>query len=1198
MMLQRLDALFVPIIFDQGVSPGEGSDMNRLTVAIDGQGRPVLRGTSIAGVLRSEYAAVSKKDIVNLWFGDANNSVEKPNQCQDSLIQFDTAVLDVGQSGVVESTHHQRNRHTGVVSEGGLFSMESCPPGTKATLAIWVRVLPRLTSEVNELTEFLCGRFECGLVFGGRSARGVGIARLDGAIRRKSYELGTPEGWANQLSDGRRWRETSQIPSDAAKVPRIRIDTNSSPEIELNNRLEINVKLRIPRGQDLLIADGNDAAPQVVKHADGRLYWKLPGSSLRGAFKSWMTRLAARDGKPVQDSHECYENLSREEKAAHPRADQMTENDCPINQLFGTIDNKHRIHFSDAYAVAKGSVGKVSKRTHVAIDRVTGESADGLLFENEVLTADEKGRSPIFESRIAIQNPNDAEVTWLAKSLVALHLGVLRIGSSKACGRLEIMPATIASGALSELFHQTLEDLLGIRRSASSSTTESPPRTKGTLSKHRKGYLEVSCEGNGKKHRVPLKLLQFDLEPSQLPLPVSIELTKNKPKAIYPRLESEEEIASKLSVVADDSRLLAVQPIWSAEVVDKPVSLSQTQRKPPSDGRFHNPYTFVPFQSGLYRRQQVTSLTGDEAGEDKTRVRHECAQLLTGYLDLEVELLRPLLTCQPDNKLLKNHAEMAPLTIGNDVVLPATGIRGSLRTLMTILTSGTLGYINRHGFLCHKRDLPLSTNGEEGRSRGVLAEVVSPGGPNKSGKVRIGDTKLVHINSLHSLFGGQASLDNYRPQGDQPIAHQWIELDNGGVPISYSGSYSRQHCWKLKLSGPLVGWKEGKNKFEGLLKANDEEVTIESSLWQDYAERNKRGSKCKLVSGDLVWLEVKEGTEDPISSDSVLSIQWARWGKKGQRVDELASKYQPDFLQLDGLVDEVTNLFGQVVVRDTADAEGGNALTFAGKIRPENLVFEDLAAATRGNQVTLPVLAQPNGGCIPFYRKANGSDDFRRESPLRGYKVYRVEYDPEFDEEHSAEKDWTNPKPWEYSAQPLYSRNDRPDPEKNKMNKTVCLVPPKSRGKLRIAFRSLSQRELALLIQACHVRWRLGGGKSVSLGLCQPKISGLFTETGRPLNVDWVDRDGKACQWRDLVLDIQDRVRIWSATQTPVPVVRQPRAVNSRGAKNGLVWFTKFCQMKMGDPPVGMQRNKDVCLPEFDVENPVNDWLTGYDKDD
>ena len=70
--------------------------------------------------------------------------------------------------------------------------------------------------------------------------------------------------------------------------------------------LEVRFTLGIPRGQDLLVGDGqgldHEIEPQRVVGADGNTYWRLPGASLRGMFHAWVARLAAREGKPVADN--------------------------------------------------------------------------------------------------------------------------------------------------------------------------------------------------------------------------------------------------------------------------------------------------------------------------------------------------------------------------------------------------------------------------------------------------------------------------------------------------------------------------------------------------------------------------------------------------------------------------------------------------------------------------------------------------------------------------------------------------------------------------------------------------------------------------------------------------------------------------------------------------------------------------------
>ena len=47
-MTSRIHGLLLPLVFPAGVAPGEGGDYNILTIARNGKGEPVLRGTALA----------------------------------------------------------------------------------------------------------------------------------------------------------------------------------------------------------------------------------------------------------------------------------------------------------------------------------------------------------------------------------------------------------------------------------------------------------------------------------------------------------------------------------------------------------------------------------------------------------------------------------------------------------------------------------------------------------------------------------------------------------------------------------------------------------------------------------------------------------------------------------------------------------------------------------------------------------------------------------------------------------------------------------------------------------------------------------------------------------------------------------------------------------------------------------------------
>lgn len=462
--MSYLDVLFLPLDFAAGISPGEGSEMNVLTVARDGKNRPLLRGTSIAGVLRSAYASnlheqnLASSDIekeTERWFGGAAGGDTKEGT--SSRVLVDDAVLELGESDVSTSTHHLRNRHTGVVTDKGLFAMESCPPGTKAVLAIWIRSDDSIADQDREafINTMTC-QLGKGLIFGGRNARGVGVAALaTDQGQRRTYALNQVDDYASYLDQSRQWRSKRAIPQDAEPI--------SIEQDKRTDQLQVEVTFRIPRGQDILIAEGDTASPQRVTNAKGEDAWKLPGSSLRGTLKSWMTRLAALDGKSVEDSVAGFKKFRAEEDddSAYPDLKNMTNNNCPINNLFGTVKQEGRIHVPSAFSKVQPDQNESQLRMHVAIDRITGGAAEGLLFQNHVLTSGAGDKPPRFKHLIRIDTPTADDCNWLAKSLLAIHHGVVRIGSSKSSGRLELESVPTATGANSDLFTNVFPKQLG-----------------------------------------------------------------------------------------------------------------------------------------------------------------------------------------------------------------------------------------------------------------------------------------------------------------------------------------------------------------------------------------------------------------------------------------------------------------------------------------------------------------------------------------------------------------------------------------------------------------------------------------------------------------------------------------------------------------------------------------------------------------
>lgn len=454
--MKTIHRLSIPLQFPHGVAPGEGSDYNVLRVARSGGGDPVLRGTALVGALRhawrrrelalpSDQDAQTRRATVDAreeyYFGHAASEDDRAA----SKLTLNDAVLRSGQATGV-ATHHRRSRHTGAVAGKALYSIESCPKDTTANVTLW------LTEDDGTGGEFLAallGILQSHQTLGGKAARGFGDVQVDmPRVAYRQYQL--PDDYGSYLDDHRRWRAA---PDELLDGEPLAAAGDARPD-----QLVVRLELGVPRGQDILLGDGqgldHEIEPESIAAADGTRYWRLRGSAIRGILRAWFTRLAARESPDnphaVADNVARYQQWRADVEAAagggkpvdpyYRFEENGPEANCPVYALFGSPSSRGRIHVTNAYArcsnqEADEKCQELQTRMHVAVDRVTGGAAESMLFENTVLTSE---LDAPFGLTIRVDACQDHEANWLARTLTALHLGILRVGSSKSSGRLEI----------------------------------------------------------------------------------------------------------------------------------------------------------------------------------------------------------------------------------------------------------------------------------------------------------------------------------------------------------------------------------------------------------------------------------------------------------------------------------------------------------------------------------------------------------------------------------------------------------------------------------------------------------------------------------------------------------------------------------------------------------------------------------------
>lgn len=590
---------------------------------------------------------------------------------------------------------------------------------------------------------------------------------------------------------------------------------------------------------------------------------------------------------------------------------------------------------------------------------------------------------------------------------------------------------------------------------------------------------------------------------------------------------------------------------------------------------FTNPYTFIPFPDFKHAQERFepSLLTADEFDNEKR---------YTGVLNLEVKTLSPLMTLQPAEKNdtdktseLKYHKA---LTIGNDVIVPATSIRGSLRNLMTILTGSALGYLDTNQWLCQNRDLSLGKTRNNPNGHPILALVEEPGDSLRPGFIRLGKTKLITAKEIADCVG-DPQLEKYRPLKEKEPGRLYVtDNDISEEPI--------KDGWMAKLSGKPVNTNGIKK--EGLFLPNKDpnaRIEISPKLWADYENRNRFGGHPNLKKDDLVWIEPINPCASSVSCEKeIASLQWARWGKKGTNLKKALPRHiLPCASEKDGKVDMVTDLFGMVPMED------GAAKAFASRIRCHNLIFKE-GSSRLVKDVTLAVLAQPHPGCIAFYRKGNAGD-ISRKSELKGYKVYRNSVDGDC--------------PWKYEVQGVYGKGGKlEEPASGKNTKKVELLEKDSTGTLKIGICALSKREMSILLMTLAVDWKLGGGKPLGLGHCLVQKVVFTNEDG--VSETLMERKDKEMplpnEFAENVKQYEERVKLYQKSQIPVKKLRYPRSVGKNNhdvRREGLQWFSRHATPKKEKD--GLQELYMIdgrtfagqVLPELSLNG--DDSLYGYD---
>lgn len=214
--------------------------------------------------------------------------------------------------------------------------------------------------------------------------------------------------------------------------------------------------LRITTTGPLLIRSGRatvsgpDMTP-VVTYRDGSYQVFLPGSSLKGVFRSHLEKMIgslrshvvcypfkvnasqeADQGQRQRDYRDwCGTKFEQESSRYDERTDLVYADSCPACRLFGSTGFIGRVAISDAYLAGDDPVKAERKesRDGVGIDRLTGGASHGAKFELEVVSS-----GVTFETDIHLRNFELWQLGMLFVVVKDLEDGLIRIGSGRSRG--------------------------------------------------------------------------------------------------------------------------------------------------------------------------------------------------------------------------------------------------------------------------------------------------------------------------------------------------------------------------------------------------------------------------------------------------------------------------------------------------------------------------------------------------------------------------------------------------------------------------------------------------------------------------------------------------------------------------------------------------------------------------------------------
>lgn len=402
------------------IGSGANDGLTDILILKNKQGEPFIPGTALAGVLRSELAAIYGEAVAEKLFG----SVDGKNANQSMLIIND---IVLSSKGIVVRDGVAIDELTGVAKPGAKFDFEALERGATGDLLIELTVRQCDTDKpidiiythnkyavqgdcYGELAATLADLLTGGISIGALTTKGYGKIAGKEAVALYDFNFTDKKAakqWLNYISEEKQPAASYTGVSEAVKA-----EENFYLDVDcaLNGALLI----RNFDVDDSKKAEG-EATLAAVQLKSGEEY-VIPGTSWKGVLRS-----------------KAYKILLA-----------LTANDCvlakqKLDNIFGFANNndgksgkRSKLNVEETYISTKKLTAMSQTRNR--IDRFTGSTIDSALFAEEPVWQKERAAATI-NLKACLKNCTQAEAGLMLLLLKDLWLGNMNIGSGKGIGR-------------------------------------------------------------------------------------------------------------------------------------------------------------------------------------------------------------------------------------------------------------------------------------------------------------------------------------------------------------------------------------------------------------------------------------------------------------------------------------------------------------------------------------------------------------------------------------------------------------------------------------------------------------------------------------------------------------------------------------------------------------------------------------------